>query len=468
MFKGKKNRTPHTLSRRIVLKGLGGVTLGLPLLESLSPNAYAETNGNPKFVLVVATGNGVRQEGARFDPQNPMGEGMLVEPETFWLRGGSKALTTANMREDSDRSLSVLQDYARDLIIIDGMKYADGLNGTCLHALNSSKLLTGSKLRGNNRPSHMSIDQRIADELNPAGVGPLTAIAGKAEGSLTSFSADGTTRTMQSNPLRNFQKVIGGAGEGLGDLDALTQRNKFVNDLLRDQLDTLQSASWLSAADKRKIEAHRDLVQDIEIRSCELASEDLESRLEAHDTGGLHQRADRQMQTAQLHIDVMALAVACGYSQVGVLQIGEFLDMGKYVIDGSTTINNFHQVSHRVEGSNPLEAHEKMDRYFFQKAYLRLLDKLKERDLINQGMTIWANQQADGNHLFERVPMVIAGSAGGYLKTGQCVKKEIYNPKILNTILTASGVRKANGAPVDDFGNQPDSVKKGLFDDIVA
>ena len=455
------------VTRRLVLKGIGGAALGMPLLESLTPKVSAASNGSPKFAIVIATGNGVQQEGPRFSEG---GGASQTEPESFWLRGGSKALTPQNMREDDDRSLSVLQNYASDINIIDGMNYKVGYNGACIHASNSCQLLTGSKVTRNgndNRATYMSIDQRIADELNPTGIGPLTAIAGPSDGSLTSFTANGQTRTMQSNPLRNFEKVIGGDGSA-GDLDALTRRNKYVNDLLREQLDTLQNDPWLSTQDRQKIEAHRDLIQDIEVQACQLESEDLKSRLDTHNSNGWHQRHDRQMQTAELHIDVMALAAACGYSYASVLQVGHWIDVGKYDLGGGTTVNNYHLVSHRVEGDNPLEVHRKMDRYMLEKTYIRLLDKLKERDLLNQGVAIWANQQANGNHLFNRVPIVLGGNAGGYLKTGQYIKKETFNTKILNTVLTATGVRKANGDPVNDFGNQDASVKTGLFNDIIA
>src|SRR5689334_22620586 len=48
----KRRRGP---TRRQVLTGLGGITLTLPLLEKLSPVAYAQTlPGLPRRILVVA------------------------------------------------------------------------------------------------------------------------------------------------------------------------------------------------------------------------------------------------------------------------------------------------------------------------------------------------------------------------------------------------------------------------------
>jgi hypothetical protein len=59
------------------------------------------------------------------------------------------------------------------------------------------------------------------------------------------------------------------------------------------------------------------------------------------------------------------------------------------------------------------------------------------------------------------VPYISAGSARGFLKTGQVVNLGgAANNRVLNTFINAAGVRKKDGSLVDDFGDA--SLSKGV------
>ncbi len=60
---------------------------------------------------------------------------------------------------------------------------------------------------------------------------------------------------------------------------------------------------------------------------------------------------------------------------------------------------------------------------------------------------------------------MLAGGANGFLKMGQNVKPDGYTNQALNTIAAACGVKKADGSPVDNFGD-PDST--GLIRALIA
>ena len=62
---------------------------------------------------------------------------------------------------------------------------------------------------------------------------------------------------------------------------------------------------------------------------------------------------------------------------------------------------------------------------------------------------------------------MIAGSADGFLRTGQYVDAgDVTHNKMLNTLATAVGLRKTNGDPVDDFGHE--SLEPGLISEMIA
>jgi hypothetical protein len=62
---------------------------------------------------------------------------------------------------------------------------------------------------------------------------------------------------------------------------------------------------------------------------------------------------------------------------------------------------------------------------------------------------MWTSHVAVGpSHSFSNLPIIIAGSAGGYLKQGQYVNagSNVTNNKLHNTLATAMGL------PTSDFG----------------
>jgi hypothetical protein len=73
-------------------------------------------------------------------------------------------------------------------------------------------------------------------------------------------------------------------------------------------------------------------------------------------------------------------------------------------------------------------------------------------------------------HNILNIPWVLAGSAGGCLKQGQQIRLEgddsPNHAKLLNTIASAAGVRKADGTFLDNFGDP--SLPGGILQEIRA
>ena len=81
-------------------------------------------------------------------------------------------------------------------------------------------------------------------------------------------------------------------------------------------------------------------------------------------------------------------------------------------------------------------------------------------------MNIWTNSLDDGpTHGSTNIPYILAGNAGGFLKTGIHLSSPGPNHHVLTTVASAAGCRKANGDLVDDFG---DPTAPGLITEIIA
>jgi hypothetical protein len=184
------------------------------------------------------------------------------------------------------------------------------------------------------------------------------------------------------------------------------------------------------------------------------------------------------VEVAELHIDVIALALSCGYTHAVTLQIGNGNDATRYWWQGEQ-FPSYHWISHRIfadgsEGDPIPDAqakHSAVDR-IHARLFGRLLDRLsayttETGTLLDQGVCAWINDLSNGPpHSINNLPYVLAGGAGGYLRTGQYVDAgDVPHNKLLNTLATAVGLRNTNGDPVDDFGHA--SLEKGLIDEMI-
>jgi len=87
------------------------------------------------------------------------------------------------------------------------------------------------------------------------------------------------------------------------------------------------------------------------------------------------------------------------------------------------------------------------------KTFKYLLDKwatyaTPNGPLLDNAFAMWTNHVAAGpSHSFRNLPIIIAGSGGGYLKQGQYVDAGgVNNGKLFNSLITAAGGRTGGGA----------------------
>jgi hypothetical protein len=115
----------------------------------------------------------------------------------------------------------------------------------------------------------------------------------------------------------------------------------------------------------------------------------------------------------------------------------------------------------------------------FAQTFEHLLEQLDAyvmpdgQTLLDHGVAVWYNDNSTGPpHGRTNVPFVIGGSANGFLRQGEYVDA---NPgggnaanhnRMLNTLGSAAGLRKADGSLLDDFGDP--AFPRGLLDVMLA
>lgn len=469
------------LGRRMFLKTAGGAAVALPVLESLMPEeASAAGEGVEPFAIFLRQANGVAAE----QNTNEIGS----EPERFWP-ASLGALTPENVQ---GRSLEELGDHLSRLLVVRNINmanfnYADGHARGALQGLTAAAPAVPGQ-GGASEAGGESIDHRIGRELNPDGRDSLFLYAGRNSGWLggacISYRGSANRRAPIHNPLTAYQTMM---GLDQDQFEELAARQQSINDLVRDQMDSLMASPRLGEDDRRRLDLHMQSIRELESSLACTMTEDELAVLEGQSASYDSDDGDAVMAAVRAHMDVAALAVACGYTRSVAIQVGSGNDGSTRYrhLETGALMENFHYISHRrlshgndgsvIPDSDVL--HAMVDRTF-ARAFKYLLDRLYAyelpdgRRLVDCGVALWYNDNGNGPaHSNRNIPTIIGGSAGGFLRQGEVIEassgsNEANHARLLNTIGTAAGLRKGNGEPIDDFGDS--SLDRSILTELLA
>ena len=470
------------VSRRQVLKGLGGATLALPALDIFEGKAAAADL--PTYAAFVIGCNGVVQN-------------LGSDPEYFWPSKPG-AITKASLEaEQATRATAMLARHAEKLLIVRGVNAGFSHQKACAHTWGDNQCLTAQPgSQDTDGPASSlatgeSIDHRIAREKNPAGRGPLTlhaggnAAGGKGYGNpgYVSYKGPLQPNSPDSSPWAAYMRISGLTNADPAVAKLVATRRKSVNDFVRAQIKSIEARPDLSAEDKRRLDAHFSAVRDLEMGMATVLAPAITKEMEAlegKDAMGrvkVHMNENREA-VVRLHMDLIAFAFAGDVSRAATLKVGDNNDAWRTMIDGAQQ-PSFHMISHRVlsdggDGppiTNAVQLHAKIVRNLISQ-FDYLATKLAAvssptGSLLDRGFCLWSNQIANGGHDLRNMPYAIVGNANGRLKTGRFVDAGgVTSNMLFNTLLTAAGVSKTGGAPVDDFGHA--TLKKGVIADLLA
>jgi hypothetical protein len=471
-------KSSKRFERRAFLRGAGGAMMALPALETFTMRA-ARAATPPGKINACFIG---QMDGHIYD--------MFYPPVGPLTAASLKAADTAA----SPVATAELADHAADIGIVKNMDFAFDTHPGCGHPRGGNISITASAAKGSQpgtTPSRESADWPIAQL---AGKEPLNLYAGRKGGSddCFAFGVGGKVRIANNKPYDVYLTMMGLAPMQGGDpavLARMQARDKSINDVLRSQIQNLMNRKDLSMNDRQRLQTHFASIRDIEIGMGQpmapmgpdiKALGDMALTLKATpDANDLREAA------VKTQLSLIALAFASGMTTAATLQIGQLQDEVQYIIDGKRAPQGYHSATHAENGDTPLPGktvarnmamvvlHHQVDRIHarFLKhmiEQMKLYKGIDGKTLLDSSVVVWTNQMGNGYaHTSPRVPWVYAGSAGGALKTGISVDAiGQKNSQLLNSVLTACGVRKADGSPKDDFGDA--SAPKGIFAGIMA
>ena len=436
------------MKRRTFLRGVGGVALSVPFLTSLEEQRAkaqaAPMASAPKRLVIFYTHNGCLTD--RWFPKVEDG-----------------ALTAA----DLTGTLAPLAPYTSKLLLPRGFR---SMNGYAVgQTIDPHDQAMGSKLTcatinddSNRYATAPSLDHVIAKQINPGGVSPLVLSVGAASTKIKeilSFSAANTAFPANVNPQTVYNQLTGLFSTGTPTAaDYRVKRGESVIDLVKGDLTRYQALN-MSQADKTRIQDWLDLLRTTEVgmgtpTGCNTTAATALGITDAtvaaaspsgKVSGGVFAGSggatgDANLATSftaggDMMMNLVALSMLCDTNRSFILVYPGYVTFNW---DGIMHTHDHHGLSHRtgdltVGGSckvaGVLDMIAQIDNWYAGKyaKLVGLLDSISEGDgkLLDNTATMWLPELSDGAaHNLNNLPIVIAGSAGGYLKQGVAVNVE--------------------------------------------
>lgn len=407
------------ISRRAALKGLG-VTIGLPLLEAMSPRtllAAVPTGQNQAFPRRLAffyVPNGVA----------PQGWTPATEGRDFAL----------------PQILEPLTPFKNDLLVLSGLtvdKARPNGDGPGDHARAMAAFLTGAQPRktaGADIRAGISVDQLVAQHIGHQTRFPSLEIgcepgrqAGNCDSGYScayssnlSWRSETTPQPKEINPRAVFDRLFGsqarGQGQGLRD-----EFSQSILDFVREDADALRRR--LGSADLRRLDEYLTSIREIEIRLQRHSSAEpvqTPSGL-ARPTGVPNDFGDY----LKIMADLLALAFQADVTRVATFV---FANEGSNRAYRNLNISDgHHDLSHHGNNREKLEKIARINTFHIEHFayFLNKLRQVREGDgtLLDNCMILYGSGNGDGNrHNHDELPILVAGKGGGALASGRHIR----------------------------------------------
>jgi len=452
----------------MILQGAAGAAFALPLLDNI-PRAHAQAKsgdggagdaglpapgkGGPKRLIIMFSPNGTIP--------------------SAWQSSGSGA----NFMPGQILQPLVMAGHQNDLIVVQNLDTSASMDGPGgdAHGLGIGCLLNGTELASGSTflagcgvagqfcgssgwPGGITIDQFIAQKL--AAPTPrlsvdfcIKTMPASLWSRMSYTGPNGLTVEPFNDPLVAFMQLFANVGMSSSAVALQTARRKSVLDEVTGELSSLTAS--LSGTDKFKVEAHLTQLRQIEtglqappMSACMKPTQPMlgastpvqinGSGMEVHGDPSVDADVPVRNTTAQ---QMLVAAMACDMARVGTIMMApsrsdiffswltQAAQQMKPVPGISYPVPNesHHDLSHEPDSNMAAQQGLIAINQWYAMQVAQVISLLKAQPenggtMFDNTVILWANELGIGNiHSHTDVPVLLAGSAGGYLKTGQAV-----------------------------------------------
>jgi len=388
------------IPRRHFLRGAGAV-LPIPLLTSLLPKGARAQAMAPRRVMFWLQDNGTLR-----DEFTPTGDGNSLNLPYI---------------------LQPLEGVKGDLTVVRGIdNHVIWNHQGNAHDIGNGTLLTGiartdfAAVGGGANGGGPSIDQYLAGRLPTA---PRRSININLPSGTFAVSYQGAQQATTGMSLNGAFQDLFGNFMGTTDPAVIARRRLTRESVIDAVLDNFRHVNGrVSAADKAKLDHHLTLLRDLETRLA-LEAQGSSCALDPNPPTYQPNRPNTEY-TAYLY----ALAFACQLSHVGVYMVNA--PNVDPVFPVRFTGGDYHQWIHQGPdyGLDPVRRREdwRTSMRWFATAFNTWVQRFKAvpdvsgGSLLDNTLIVWANVFGMGSyHDFFEVPVVLAGRAGGSVRSGR-------------------------------------------------
>jgi hypothetical protein len=406
-----------------------------------------------------------------------------------------------------------LVTYKDQLIVMDGLDMVSSMydpNGSSnAHIAGRTHALSGDMRRKASNGSYdwsaITIDQAIAQAINsptPVTRFPSLELAVASDGDDVRMASNGTGAFLpsESDPERAYRRLFPtptGTVATMG-IDSVAQR-RSVLEFAQNRFKTLQPK--LSNLDRTRLDAHASAIRDLEARlalvpatpvTC-MQDDTIISGIKAvKASGGQYLSGQRWYDAAMdAQLRVAQIAMACDLTRVvSIVNSDPGYSIG--YTQGMLGTTDYHDLVHKTDGGigGPLGAasmtalqnnpdalavrkrHALYDAAQFAKLLqlMRAVPTADGQTLLDHSVVLWCGHIGWGGHELAYLPWMMAGSAGGYFKTGRFLQfQRVANPKVTSGYANGIGwlsdsklgqphnnlfvsLANAMGVPITTFG----------------
>lgn len=394
-------KTNH--SRRNFLRGTG-VALALPWMESLSA---AASNKPPVRFALVYFSNG-------------------VEPIHWWAKGQGAQM-------DLGPALQPMMPFREDMNFLRGLYNQQAFISTSPHLGRMPNMLSAAKVSLD--PADIRVgttfDQVLARELGSQTAVPSLALGIEPNelrledglsmiyGSCISWASPTKPATKEIYPARTFDQLV---GDGSG-----RQLDKTILDSVLEDSHSLQPK--ISRGDRVKLDEYLESIRDIEKRIERAGKEErIEGWKPTLAKPNMPRPADKLPQNVPDHmklmLDLIVLAFQMDKTRIVTLMLNNDLSQMNFRflegVKGALHLDLTHNGKAAATEAMYLKTNQfHMEQFAYLAGRLKAIDE-GGQSLLDSSMLLGGSNLFDGDtHGADQMPLVLAGKAGGALKTGR-------------------------------------------------
>jgi Protein of unknown function (DUF1552) len=426
--------TKMSLPRRTFLRGMG-VTLALPLLESMVPalTATAATAANPQ-----------RRFGAIFVP--------LGERPGYWTP------KTVGENFELNTILQPLEPFRDHLTVVSEL--CNPIDG---HACTVAAWLSGSipkQTIAENVHIGVTIDQVIAKQIGQDTVFPSLELATEdftgyiggcdtqyacAYMNTLSWSTATTPLPMEINPRVTFERMFGRAGSSTQRL-ARMKTDRSILDSVKNDVKDLENG--LGPRDRVRLNDYLDNVREIEQRIQRAEKQATTDVPVPNAPIGVPESFEEHV---ALQFDLLALAYEANITKVFTFMMSR--DASQRVYPNIGVSEPHHSMSHHGNNPEKLSNLVKLNTYHVS-LFAKFLEKLKstpdgDGSLLDHSLILYGSGMSESDtHSRLNVPAAILGGGAGLMKGNRHLQAPKETP-LANLMLDFAN---KFGCEIDKFG----------------